>query len=313
MSGDFVYQNETGDTSRASDNTCPECGSDTVYPDEPHGELVCDDCGCILKNGRIDRGAEWLAFTQKEEETHSRVGSPVSETVHDKGLTTHIHWRNVDAKGQQLSSRKTEQMNRLRRWQTRIKTERKGERNLQFALTEIHRMASALELPDTTRKVAASFYREALDNDLIRGRSIEAMATSALYVACRKEEIPRSLDEFDEVARVDRTEIARAYRHFASERNLAMQPVDPVRFVPRFCSDLEVEAEVQQTARDILEQVKDEGLHAGKSPASLAAAAIYIAAKEHDLDRTQAEIADTANITKITLRKRYKEQLTVVE
>lgn len=312
MSGEFVRQTERNESTPTNESRyteqCTECQSETLRRDEVRGEIVCHECGYIVSKDLIDRGAEWTAFTQKEREEQSRVGSPLSETLHDKGLTTEIHWQNVDAHGQSLTPSKRRQIERLRRWQKRMRTEGSGEQNLQIALVEIHRMASALGLPQPTREVAAVIYRQALDEDLIQGRSIEAVAASALYIASRKENIPRSLDEFEPVARIERIEIARSYRYLAAELNLEMEPIDPKLFVPRFCSKLELAKPIQRTAIDILEAGEGEGLHSGKSPTGLAAAAIYTASIQHDEDRTQHEVADAAGVTAVTVRNRYHEQ-----
>jgi transcription initiation factor TFIIB len=293
-------------------DSCPECDCDRLYTDDVRGELVCSSCGYVVKNDLIDRRAEWVSFSQDEKEQNSRVGIPLTEAIHDKGLTTRIHWQDVDAYGRKLPAKKRKQMHRLREWQTRIRTGQRGERNLQFALTEIHRMSSALGVPRPTREVAAVIYREALDANLIRGRSIEAVAAGTLYIACRQENIPRSLDEIANVARIERIEIARAYRHLAAEMGIMLEPVDPKRFVPRFCSELELDKDVQKTAIETLETAIDEGLHSGKSPTALAAAAIYIGTILCDTECTQTEIADIAHVTEVTIRKRYREQLAAV-
>lgn len=310
--GDTDTNEQSGDGVHTFSDQCPECEGTTLRTDEVRGEVVCTDCGYIVENDIIDRGAEWTAFTQEERDQQSRVGSPVSETLHDKGLTTEIHWQNVDAKGQSLTPTKRRQMERLRQWQKRMRTEGSGEQNLQFALVEVHRMASALDLPRSTRESAAVLYRGALEADLIQGRSIEGMATAALYIASRKEKIPRSLDEFESVARIERIEIARSYRYLAAEMELEMEPIDPKRFVPRFCSELDFGKPVQRTARDILDAGEVGGLHSGKSPTGLAAAAIYTAALHHDEDPTQNEVAEVANVTAVTIRNRYQEQKPLV-
>lgn len=310
--GDTDTSEQSGEKEHTFADQCTECGSSTLRTDEVRGEVVCADCGYIVENDIIDRGAEWTAFTQKEREQQSRVGSPLSETLHDKGLTTEIHWQNVDANGQSLSPTKRRQVERLRRWQKRMRTEGSGEQNLQVALVEIHRMASALDLPRSTREGAAVLYRNALDKDLIQGRSIEGMATAALYIASRKEEIPRSLDEFESVARIERIEIARSYRYLAAELELEMEPIDPKLFVPRFCSALDYGKPVQRTAVEILEAGEVGGLHSGKSPTGLAAAAIYTAALHHNRDPTQNEVAEVANVTAVTIRNRYQEQKPLV-
>jgi len=313
MSGQFVYYDDTNERPEEETDTCPECDGDALVSDDVHGEVVCQDCGCVLRNQLIDTGAEWLAFSHRENEERSRVGLPMSEMLPDRGLTTTIDWKDTDAQGQPLSARKKETMKRLRTWQKRVQVERNGERNLQLAFIEINRMGSALDVPDQVSEMASVLYRDALADNLVQGRSIEGVASGCLYIACRKQQVPRSLDEFESVARIDRNTIARTYRYIAAEQNLEMEPMDPRQFVPRFCSQLETSKEVQREAQIILADAKAEGLYSGKSPTSLAGAAIYIAAILCNGSRTQSEIADVAQVTEVTIRKRYKEQLSVVD
>ena len=288
---------------------CPECESASLSKTADQGELVCEDCGLILETDNIDRGPEWRAFNHSERQSKSRVGAPTTQTRHDKGLTTQIGWQNKDAYGRSLSSEKRSQMNRLRTWQERIRTKDAGERNLQFALGEINRMASALGVPRSAQETASVIYRRALSTNLILGRSIEGVATSALYAACRKEGIPRSLEEVTQVSRVKQKEIGRTYRYIARELELGMEPVDPQKYVPRFCSALDLGEEVQAKATDVIETSAAEGLLSGKSPTGYAAAAIYAASLLCNEKKTQREVADIAQVTEVTIRNRYQEQI----
>lgn len=315
-----LRENETEESESESETesfasareTCPECDSGELVNEADGSELICDECGLVVEERHIDRGPEWRAFNQQERDSKSRVGAPTTQTMHDKGLTTSIDWKNQDAYGRSLSSEKRTQMNRLRKWQERIRTKNAGERNLQFALSEIDRMASALGVPRSVREMASVVYRRALNEDLIRGRSIEGMASSALYVACRQEGIPRSLTEVADVSRVGRTEIARTYRYISKELSLEMEPVNPKKFVPRFASDLAVSEEVKVKADDIIEQSAEKGLLSGKSPTGFAAAALYAACLLCNEKRTQREIADVAQVTEVTIRNRYQEQIEAI-
>ncbi|PHQ46391.1 transcription initiation factor IIB 3 [Halorubrum sp. C3] len=273
------------------------------------GELIHEETGMIIEDEQIDPGPEWRAFNHNERQEKSRVGAPTTKTMHDKGLTTTIDWKDKDAYGRSISSKKRSQMHRLRKWQERIRTKDAGERNLQFALSEIDRMASALGVPRSVREVASVIYRRALNEDLIRGRSIEGVSTAALYAACRKEGIPRSLEEISEVSRVDRKEIGRTYRYISQELGLEMRPVDPKKYVPRFSSELELSEEVQSKANEIIETTAEQGLLSGKSPTGYAAAAIYAASLLCNEKKTQREVADVANISEVTIRNRYHELL----
>ncbi|PSP54778.1 transcription initiation factor IIB 2 [Halobacteriales archaeon QS_1_67_19] len=291
---------------------CPECGGNLVTDDE-RGETVCTECGLVVDEDQIDPGPEWRAFDAKEKDEKSRVGAPTTKTMHDKGLSTNIGWQDKDAYGNSLGSRQRKKMQRLRKWNERFRTRDSKERNLKQALGEIDRMASALGLPDNVRETASVIYRRALDEDLLPGRSIEGVATSALYAAARKAGTPRSLDEISSVSRVAKDEIARTYRYVVRELNLEIQPADPKSYVPRFVSDLDVSEEVERRARDLLDTATEKGIHSGKSPVGLAAAAVYAAALLSNEKVTQSEVSEVADISEVTIRNRYHELLQAEE
>ena len=145
--------------------------------------------------------------------------------------------------------------------------------------------------------------------DLIRGSSIEGIATASLYAACRKNQVPRTLEEVAEVSRVEKNDIGRSYRFLTRELDIRLPPVDPSRFVARFGSELDIEGETRTKAIEIIRKAKDEGLTSGKSPTGTAAAALYIASLMNGERKTQREVADVSNTTEVTVRNRYKEMV----
>jgi len=301
-------QRETTTEEETETHVCPECGGNLVT-DSERGETVCGECGLVVEEDEIDPGPEWRAFDSAEKDKKSRVGAPTTNMMHDKGLSTNIGWQDKDAYGNSLSSRQREKMQRLRTWNERFRTRDSKERNLKQALGEIDRMASALGLPENVRETASVIYRRALDENLLPGRSIEGVATASLYAAARQAGNPRSLDEIDNVSRVEKDEVARTYRYVVRELKLEVKPADPTSYVPRFASDLELTEEAERHARDLLENAKQEGVHSGKSPVGLAAAAIYAASLLANEKVTQNEVSEVANISEVTIRNRYHELL----
>ncbi|MFQ3294089.1 MAG: transcription initiation factor TFIIB [Natrialbaceae archaeon] len=287
---------------------CPDCDGD-VIDDERRGERVCEDCGIVIAEDQVDRGPEWRSFNSQESRERSRVGAPVTETLHDRGLSSMVGKDYTDAKGQPLSSKTRKKMSRLRTWDERFRTRNASERNLKQAFGEIDRMASALGLPKNVRETASVIYRRAVEEDLLPGRSIEAMATAALYAAARQGGTPRTLDEFEPVSRVDRQEFARGYRYLARELGLAVEPADPASYLPRFASDLDLPENAERRARELLETGKARAVHSGKSPAGVAAAAIYAGSVLANEKVTQARVAEVANVSEVTIRNRYQELL----
>jgi len=300
--------NEDETEAETEDVNCPECDGNLIS-DTERGETVCQECGLVVEEDEIDPGPEWRAFDAKEKDQKSRVGAPTTNMMHDKGLSTNIDWRDKDAYGNSLGSRQREKMQRLRKWNERFRTRDSKERNLKQALGEIDRMASALGLPENVRETASVIYRRALDEDLLPGRSIEGVSTASVYAAARQAGVPRSLDELTDVSRVEKDEIARTYRYVVRELGLEVRPADPESYVPRFTSDLELSEEAERRARELLANAKEEGVHSGKSPVGLAAAAIYAASLLTNEKTTQAAVSEVADISEVTIRNRYHELL----
>ncbi|WIV66631.1 transcription initiation factor IIB [Natrialbaceae archaeon AArc-T1-2] len=287
---------------------CPECDGPLVAHSSD-AELVCDDCGLVVDADRIDHGPEWRAFDPQQREERSRVGAPTTTTIHDRGLSTRIDWRDKDAGGSHLSEQKRRQMNRLRTWNERFRTQDASERNLKQALGEIDRMASALGIPESARETASVLYRRALEENLLPGRSIEGMATATLHAATRQAGFPRSVDELATVSRVERLEVTRTYRYLVRELELPMEPPDPLEYVGRYASALEVSGETERLARELLESGKRAGVHSGKHPVGLAASSLYAAAQLTGEDIPQHEISEAADVSEVTIRNRYRELL----
>jgi transcription initiation factor TFIIB len=307
-----VKEPESEATVGESTDECPECDARVVH-DEEHGETACTQCGLIVEDEEIDRGPEWRAYDARERAEKSRVGAPTTKLIHDEGLSTSIGWQDKDAYGRTLSSSQRRRVQRLRKWNERFRTRDSKERNLRQALGEIDRMASALGLPEDTRETASVVYRRALDENLLPGRSIEGVATASLYAAARRAGTPRSIDELEQVSRVDRRELTRTYRYVTRELGLEIEPADPEQYLPRFTSELGLTEDVQRRARLLLESAREEGLHSGRSPVGLAAAGVYAASLLTNRKVTQKEVGEVASISEVTIRNRYKELLDIVE
>lgn len=290
-----------------SEINCPSCRNSVTVRDYQQNKIICESCGLVLREAIKDNGPEWTAFTQEGYEEKSRAGPPATETIHDKGLSTQIDWSNRDGHGNSLSPKRRSQMYRLRKWQSRLRVVDATDRNLAFALSEINRMASQLGLSRSVQEIAAKIYREAVKKGLVRGRSIESVASAVLYASCREAQVPRTLEEIAEISRVNKSDIGKNYRFLSRELEIYLPPIDPTRYVARFGSELKISGEAKVEAMKIIRKAQKKRLTSGKSPSGTAAAAIYIATLKCGERRTQSEVSKVADITDVTIRNRYKE------
>jgi transcription initiation factor TFIIB len=218
-----------------------------------------------------------------------------------------ISWKNRDAYGKSIPTRNRAQLYRLRKWQTRTRISNSTERNLATALFELDRMASGMGLPRIVKERAAMIYRKAVLKKLIRGRSIEGVSAAALYAACRQCNVPRTLDEISNVSSMSRKDIGRTYRYITRELGLKLMPTSPQDYIPRFCSELKLSADVQAKTLEIIKGAADRELTSGRGPIGIAAASLYIATILCGERRTQREVSEVASVTEVTIRNRYKE------
>src|SRR3990167_611994 len=283
---------------------CPECGSINLIINKDKGEIICKDCGYVVEERMIDFGQEWREFDSEQGEKRRRTGAPLTFTKFDRGLGTDI---GGVSDVYQLQSKERNKYFRLRKWQHRVSTA--IERNLKLALAELKRVSSFLKLPPAVEEEAARIYTMAVQRGLVRGRSMESVVAGALYASCRRHEVPRTLDEISEASGIDKKEIGRTYRFITRELGIRILPSNPVDYIPRFASALNLNAETQSKAVEILEKAQEAELTSGRGPTGIAAASLYVAALVNNEKRTQREVADIAGVTEVTIRNRYKELL----
>jgi transcription initiation factor TFIIB len=283
----------------SSANQCPECDGRVTTNAV---ETVCEDCGLVIDEQRIDHGPEWRAYDKEECE---RTGAPLTAARHDFGLSTEIG-RGTDAKGNELSSQKRRRLSRMRREQTRGRWRSKAERNLAHGLGEVRRLASALELSNSVRDQACQLFRSAQNEDLLRGRSIEAIAAASVYGTCRCNGLSRLVDDVSEVARVAESRVTNAYKTLNEDLGLPAEPVSPSMFVPRLASDLACPDEIRQRARMLAEQAEERGVTTGVHPAGFAAACLYKAGREEGRWLTQSDVAESGDVTPTTVRTHHE-------
>jgi transcription initiation factor TFIIB len=285
---------------------CPRCGKGPMIVDASGGELVCSNCGFVVKEKIVEVGPEWRAFSSEEKNDRARGGVPTSIAMHDMGLATVIGGVNKDASGKSLSASMKATVERLRTWDSRSQVHEPMDRNLRQAFSELDRLSDKLAVPEAVVEKAAYIYRKALERGLVRGRSISAVIAASLYAACRDRETPRTLKDLAAVSNVKKKDIARCYRLLLKEMDIKMPVADPTKCVSRIASRAGLTEKTKRRAFEILKKAEAARISAGKDPMGLAAAALYVSCTLEGEDKTQRDVAEAAGVTEVTIRNRYK-------
>jgi len=285
---------------------CPRCGKGPLVQDSEGGEVICSNCGFVIKERLEDEGPEWRNLPKEEGKDRSRSGAPTSIASHDMGLATLVGRANRDASGKSLPGSMRSTMERLRRWDNRSQINQSADRNLRQAFSELDKLADKVSVSEPVRERAAYVYRKALERGLIRGRSISSLVAASLYVAIRDTGTPRSLKDIAAVSGLKRKDLARDYRMLFREMDLKMPLVDPARSVARIASEAGLSERTKRRALEILAAAREKEASVGKDPMGMAASALYVASTLEGENKTQKIISKAAGVTEVTIRNRYK-------
>lgn len=289
---------KVSDPDKVDKDGCPECGSSRFK--QIRGEIYCLDCGTVVDENRVDTTREYRAFDAEGTAKKERVGSSITYTKADKGMSTKIGESNELNK---VTGEKRGQYYRMKRWDSRRDSRQDS---LQKGLSIMDRLTYELHLPASVKEEAGRLYEKALEEDLVKGKSREATIAALIYLVARNQDVPRTQKEISGAIKVKERKMNRTYRDLARELDLNIRPADPRNFIPRYRVKLGLSGEAGAHARRLITEAREKGITSGRSPSSVAAAALYIGALLHDESLTQKEVAEVAGITQTTVRNTYR-------
>jgi transcription initiation factor TFIIB len=288
---------------------CSICGSNQIITDAESGETICSKCGQVLLDKILETQPEPQNFPKSYgSNDRSRTGMSTSLARHDMGLSTIIGRTDRDASGQKIDPLMRSTMERLKTWDIRTQTHTPTDRNLKQAFFQLDVLKDKLGLSDSVVEKTAYIYRKAQERMLIRGRTISGILAAAIYIACRELGTPRTLKDISVGSIVGLKEVARSYRLLCFELDLKIPIVDPMKCVSRVANKANLNEKTKRQAAEIMNNViQRETLSAGKDPMGLAASVLYLASLNTGENITQANIADAAGVTEVTIRNRVKD------
>ncbi len=275
-------------------NFCPECRG-LVIELHDRGETVCNQCGLVIRERDIDISRSGIrAYNYQEKARKCHNGNPISLLVPDISLSTVIKRNKIY----------NQDLKRAVRWDLQMSWKSK---NLLIAITELKRIASNLNLPQHVQKTVVKLYKKALKKGLMRGRSIKGILTACVYLVCKKERIPITLQEMSIETSLNPKVINKYYRVLIRELNVRPPVTNPVLLIPKYVNRLNLGIRIEKQAIGLIQDFIKGKFFSGKDPKGLCAGALYLLSKLANREITQKEISRVIGVTEVTLRSRYKE------
>lgn len=283
---------------------CKDCRKSppNIIEDHKAGDLVCGDCGLVFPMRIIDTRSEWRNFTNDNAgntDDPSRVGAaenPLMEGIGDH-LSTSIS--GADANNPAMQA--------LARTQSKVSGTIRGDRDLLQSFREIQVMTERIGLPRVVGDRAKQLYKKVFDEDVAKGKPNAGLIGACLFLACRQEKVPRTFKEMTVLTRVDKKMLAKCTRLILPLLEGPVQQASTVDYVARFCSHLDLPVTVRAVAEQIVRAATGLGFLDGRSPLSIAAAAIFMTTQLMEIPKTEKEISPVAGVTDGTIRNTYRD------
>ncbi|XP_013782891.1 transcription initiation factor IIB-like [Limulus polyphemus] len=276
---------------------CPAHPDAPLIEDYRAGDMICPECGLVIGDRVVDVGTEWRTFNnEKSTNDPTRVGAAENPLLNGSDLSTVVGRGTGDASFDESG---------VAKYQNR-RTMSSSDRALTNAFREINNMADRINLTKTIVDRANSLFKQVHDGKTLKGRSNDAIASSCLYIACRQEGVPRTFKEICAVSKVSKKEIGRCFKLILKALETSVDLITTGDFMSRFCSNLGLPNTVQRAATHIARKAVELDIVPGRSPISVAAAAIYMASQASQDKKSQKEIGDIAGVADVTIRQSYK-------
>jgi transcription initiation factor TFIIB len=170
---------------------------------------------------------------------------------------------------------------------------------------ELLKLKERLLISDGVIKETEFLYEKAKQNGLSRGRGNSVLIGAALYIACRESQSPLTLNDISKALGIRRRSLAKVCRVMISELQISIPLTDTSKFITRIASITKMSDRTKQIAAHVLSEMTKREIPAGKKPMSVAASVLYMSCEISGEHKSQAEIANAAGISLLTLRNRF--------
>lgn len=302
-SNDDVDEVSNNDNRAKTAVVCEEC----KVPGVTHGlnNWECPCCGGFIEQ-LIDSGAEWRNYQDGNKQDNTRASTVINNLLPQSSKGTIIMSSN-NSNAQQRRTQKVHQWSAMTY----------KERCLNNIFQDITlRSLNGCILGNIT-KLAHKYYKTISELYTARGPLRKGLIAACLFMACKKQGVPRTCQEIAEIFQISHQVVTRGNKKFtelwnqAGKEHIAYKDnCQSMDYLARFCSKLHQDnGDLLRISRLVSKYCKDNSLLSQNTPVSIAASSIYMACIILELESkiNKCKIAEVAKTSQVTIGKCYKE------
>lgn len=286
---------------------CDCCHTMLVFGDE--GFLICPSKSCgVVYTDMIDQSPEWRYYGADDNQASdpTRCGMPINPLLKESSYGFKM----------MSSSKSSYEMRKIRRymeWQSMPYNEKARYDDF----IRISTLAEQGGIPKIIIDDAMRYHKKISEAKTFRGLNRDGIIAATIYVAARINNYPRTAKEIATIFHLDNTSATRGCKNAISIINeiehdmhnddkTSLCSTTPLTFMDRYCSRLNINAELTQLCKFIATRIQDQNLIPENTPNSIAAGIVYFVAQVCHLNVSKRSVNVVSEISEVTINKCFK-------
>jgi transcription initiation factor TFIIB len=294
---------------------CERCQSNLAFSDE--GFLTCTNnrCGIIYKD-MVDRSPEWRYYGADDNQNSdpTRCGMPINPLLEESSYGCKVLCIGK-------SSYEMRKIRRYTEWQSMPYKEKSQYDEFQ----RITVMAHNSGIPKLIIDDAIRYHKKICEYEqTFRGDNKDGLIAASIYISCRINNYPRTAKELATIFHLDATSATHGCKNAQLIINKLEKDVDnedktnfcktkPEAFIERYCSRLNINAELTNVCKFISIKIEKLDLMPENTPHSIAAGVVYFIAQTCKLNVSKKDVKMISEISEVTINKCFKKLEKMIE
>ena len=286
---------------------CDLCHSSVSITEE--GFLACTNRKCsVIYKDIVDQTAEWRYYGADDSQAKdpTRCGMPVNPLLKESSYGCKV----ICQGGSTYEMRK---IRRYTEWQSMPYKEKSQYDEFQHITIVAHNSG----IPKIIINDALRYHKRISEHKTFRGDNRDGIIAASIYIACRINDCPRTAKEIASIFTLDYTSATKGCKNAVtiinelehslenSEKTLFCR-TKPEAFIGRYCSRLNVNAELTKLCQFIALRIENNNLIPENTPHSIAAGIVYFISQVCSLNISKKNVNKISEISEVTINKCYK-------
>jgi len=270
---------------------CSQCKTDDVTLED--GNYICKLCGDVVERF-IDSGAEWRFYGCDDSRGNdpTRCGLPTSDLLPESSMGALIGY----------GVKETHELRLMRRYHLWNSMTYK-ERTLYNIFDTLTIAAVNNGINKSIIDEAKMLYKKLSEMKISRGENRSGLIASSIYMACKRNNVPRSAKEIAAIFNLKVTTMTKGCKRFQELMKMSMNATGPADFIARFCSRLDLDSHMRDFCKDVIRKADELSVICENTPPSVAAGAIYMCNVICGWGISKQVLSKTCEISQVTITK----------